>query len=112
MPSPSRRSTAAFGGDSPFVDDRLGPRLRMVGYRMNSAALSSRTVARHYARGVLGLVALVGAVVGAAGGASVALALLIVTVAAWRGCPTCWALGLVQTREREGCADGHCMVRS
>jgi hypothetical protein len=79
---------------------------------MNSAPLSSRTVARHYARGALGLLVLVAAVVGAAVGVPAALALLIVTGAAWRGCPTCWVLGLVQTREREACADGGCMVRS
>ncbi len=84
----------------------------MVGYRMNSAPLSSRTVAMHYARGALGLLALVAAVTGAAVGAPAALALLIVTGAAWRGCPSCWAIGLVQTREREACADGHCAVRS
>ena len=84
----------------------------MVGYRMNSAPLSSRTVARHDARGALGLLALVAALIGAAVGAPAALALLIVTGAAWRGCPTCWAIGRVQTREREACADEHCMVRS
>ena len=84
----------------------------MVGYRMNSAPFSSRTVARHYARGAVGLLALVAGVIGAAGGAPAALALLIVTGAAWRGCPTCWAFGLVQTREREACADGHCIVGS
>ena len=66
----------------------------------------------HYARGALGLLALVAAVTGAAVGAPAALALLIVTGVAWRGCPTCWAIGLVQTREREACADGHCAIRS
>jgi hypothetical protein len=65
---------------------------------------ASRSVKLHYARGALGLVALVAAVAGAAAGAPVALALLIVTVAAWRGCPTCWAIGLMQTRECEACA--------
>ena len=84
----------------------------MVGYTMNSAPLSTRTVARHYARGALGLLALVAAVIGAAVGAPAALALLIVTCAAWRGCPACWAVGLVQSREREACAGGHCIIRS
>ena len=57
----------------------------------------------HYARGLVGLLALVAAVAGAAAGTPLALALLVLTVAAWRGCPTCWALGLVQTRECEAC---------
>ena len=39
----------------------------------------------HYARGALGLLALIAAVMGAAAGAPAALALLIVTGAAWRG---------------------------
>ena len=84
----------------------------MVRYRMNSAPLSSGTIAMHYARGALGLLALIAAVIGAAVGAPAALALLIVTGAAWRGCPTCWAIGLAETRERQACADGHCAARS
>ena len=60
---------------------------------------ASRSMTRHYARGGLGLLALIPAVAGAAAGAPAALAFLIVTVAAWRGCPTCWAIGLIQTRE-------------
>lgn len=66
--------------------------------------LASRTVLRHYLRGALGLLALAGAIAGTALGASAALALLFVTLAAWRGCPTCWAIGLMQTRERTSCA--------
>ena len=81
-------------------------------YRMNSASLSSGTVAMHYARGAVGLLALIVAVIGAAVGAPAALALLIVTGAVWRGCPTCWAIGLAQARKREACADGHCAARS
>ena len=73
---------------------------------MGNSPLASTSVGRHYARGALGLVALVGGVAGTALGVSGAIALLIVTVVAWRGCPTCWAIGLVQTRER--CAGGRC----
>ena len=65
---------------------------------------ASRSVRGHYVRGAIGLVAMVAAVVGSALGAPAALALLVLTVAAWRGCPTCWAVGLMQTREREACA--------
>ena len=73
---------------------------------MRSSPLASTSINRHYACGVLGLLALVAAVVGAAVATPAALALLIVTVAAWRGRPTCWAVGLMQTRE--ACSDGSC----
>ena len=62
---------------------------------------ASHSVKAHYLRGAIGLVALVAAIVGAAVLSSAALVLLVVTVAAWRGCPTCWAVGLVQTRACE-----------
>lgn len=60
---------------------------------------ASRSVARHYVRGAVGLLALILAFAGAAVLSPAALLLLIVTVIAWRGCPTCWAIGLMQTRE-------------
>jgi uncharacterized membrane protein YbaN (DUF454 family) len=59
---------------------------------------ASSSVRIHYVRGAVGLLALVLAVVGATLVSSAALGLLLVTVAAWRGCPTCWAVGLMQTR--------------
>lgn len=67
---------------------------------------ASSSVPRHLVRGVVGLVALVAAlgllgIVGAP-----ALGLLVVSGVAWRGCPTCWMVGLQQTRER--CASGRC----
>jgi hypothetical protein len=77
---------------------------------MRSSPFASRSVGLHYARGVLGLLALVAAVAGAAAGTPAALALLILTAAAWRGCPTCWAVGLMQTRE-QACPDGRCRAR-
>ena len=64
---------------------------------------ASRSVRIHYARGALGLAALVAAVALAAAGVSAGLALLIVTAVAWRGCPTCWAVGLAQTRDGVAC---------
>jgi hypothetical protein len=73
---------------------------------MRPSPLASRSIKRHYARGALGLLALIAAVAGAAVATPAALALLIVTVVAWRGCPTCWAVGLMQTRE--ACSDGSC----
>jgi len=70
---------------------------------MRSSPLASRSVKQHYVRGALGLLALVAAVVGAAAVTPAALILLVLTVALWRGCPTCWAIGLMQTRERQAC---------
>ena len=60
---------------------------------------ASRSVKHHYVRGAVGLVALLLAFAGAAAWSPAALVLLVVTVAAWRGCPTCWAVGLMQTRQ-------------
>jgi len=68
---------------------------------MPYSPFASRSVTRHYVRGAVGLLALALAFAGAAVLTPVALLLLVVTVAAWRGCPTCWAVGLMQTRERE-----------
>lgn len=73
---------------------------------MAPSPFASTSVKRHVLRGVIGLLALLGAVVGAALGAPAALLLLVVAVAAWRGCPTCWTVGLLQTRQ--ACAGGRC----
>ena len=79
---------------------------------MGPSFLASRSTKLHYARGALGLLALAAAVAGAGAGTPAALALLIVTVVAWRGCPTCWALGLMQTRRCETCPDRACRSRA
>lgn len=63
-------------------------------------SLASPSVTQHLLRGALGLVALVAAVAGASV-TPLALLGLVVTVVAWRGCPTCWLVGLIQTRERQ-----------
>jgi hypothetical protein len=71
---------------------------------MPATPLASRSVRRHWVRGAAGLAALVAGVVAAAIGAPAALVpSVFVTVALWRGCPTCWLIGLVQTRERAQC---------
>lgn len=70
---------------------------------------ASRSVRRHHVRGVVGLLAAIGGVLGAALGVPAAIALLLVTLVSWRGCPACWAIGLVHTRE--ACADGRCAAR-
>ena len=64
---------------------------------------ASRSVRRHLVRGVVGLSLLVAAFVLAAIWSPLALLLALPAVVALRGCPTCWALGLVQTR-------AHCRI--
>jgi hypothetical protein len=60
---------------------------------------ASSTVPRHVVRGVLGLPLLVAslALVGVVG--PVSLLLAVPATVLLRGCPTCWLLGLAQTRQ-------------
>jgi hypothetical protein len=76
--------------------------------------LASSSVSVHLLRGMLGLVAAVAAVAGTALISPLALLLLTGTVVAWRGCPTCWAVGLAMTiagRDGERCASRRCATR-
>ncbi|MEU7853895.1 hypothetical protein [Nonomuraea sp. NPDC049141] len=75
-------------------------------------SFASASLPRHLVRGVVGFGALVGSValipVVGWGGLLLAPAGLL----ALRGCPTCWAIGLIQTmsmgRVRRSCIDGRC----
>ncbi|MEO9323720.1 hypothetical protein ABFT23_09535 [Nocardioides sp. C4-1] len=69
------------------------------------AMFASRSVAVHVVRGLLGLALLV-AGIALSSSSGWWLLLLPMTVVLWRGCPTCWVMGLVATRSR--CADGAC----
>jgi len=70
---------------------------------------ASSSVAEHVARGVVGLLLAV-ASIALASTTPWALLGLVLAGVAWRGCPTCWTLGLVQTlgRASPGCVDGSC----
>ncbi|MFE6461276.1 hypothetical protein ACFVP0_27940 [Streptomyces cinereoruber] len=76
---------------------------------------ASATVPRHLARGAIGFGALVGSLVlfRAVGPASLLLA--PIGLVALRGCPVCWAVGLLETvsagRLRRSCAGGSCTLR-
>ncbi|MEQ7848128.1 hypothetical protein [Nocardioides kribbensis] len=77
---------------------------------------ASGSVAGHLVRGVVGLVLAV-AGLGLAGQSAWWLLLLPLAVVSWRGCPTCWTLGLAQTlsrgRAERVCDDAGCRpVRS
>ncbi|MFD9033129.1 hypothetical protein ACFVZW_18550 [Streptomyces sp. NPDC059567] len=75
---------------------------------------ASTSVPRHLARGAIGFGLIIGSialvpVVGPAALLAAPLALI-----AFRGCPTCWMVGLVQTVSRgrleRQCADGVCTL--
>jgi hypothetical protein len=71
--------------------------------RTPDTMFASRSVPVHVIRGVVGLAAAVGGfgLLGVVG--PVSLLLLVVAGFAWRGCPTCWAVGLTRTRARAAC---------
>lgn len=75
---------------------------------------ASKSVPRHLARGAIGFGLVVGsiALVPVAGPATLLAAPL--ALIAFRGCPTCWMVGLAQTISRgrleRQCADGVCTL--
>ncbi|MFD6395043.1 hypothetical protein [Nocardia sp. NPDC060259] len=86
----------------------------MTGTKPDSPDFASSSLPKHLARGTVGFAALIGSValiplVGPAG-----LLLLPVGLIALRGCPTCWAIGLMQTisrgRLQRSCEDGACKL--
>ncbi|MEV6136922.1 hypothetical protein AB0L63_12860 [Nocardia sp. NPDC051990] len=75
---------------------------------------ASTSLSRHLVRGAIGFGAVIGsfALMPVLGLAS--LLLLPVGLVALRGCPTCWAIGLLQTlshgRLQRSCTDGTCQL--
>ncbi|MFJ5778879.1 hypothetical protein [Streptomyces sp. NPDC093094] len=75
---------------------------------------ASRSVPRHLARGAVGFGLIAGSValVPVAGAAALLAAPL--ALVAFRGCPTCWMIGLAQTVSRgrleRRCTDGVCTL--
>lgn len=75
-------------------------------------SFASTSLPRHLVRGAVGFGALIGSValIPVVGLGSLLLA--PVGLLALRGCPTCWAIGLVQTismgRLQRSCVDGRC----
>ncbi len=63
------------------------------------AMFASRSLPAHYARGLIGLVLLI-AGLGLAHRSALWLLLVPVTVVLWRGCMSCWTLGLMATRAK------------
>jgi hypothetical protein len=75
-------------------------------------SFASRSLAMHLARGLVGFGLLVGSLALLPVLGPFSLLLLPVGLLALRGCPTCWAIGLVQTlsrgRVQRSCANGRC----
>lgn len=71
---------------------------------MADSFFASSSVRVHLARGAVGLIALIGGLIALGPLGAVGLIGFPVAFIAWRGCPTCWALGLAATRERAACA--------
>lgn len=72
--------------------------------------LASGSARKHLFRGSVGLTAAILAIVLAAVVGPISLVLLLVTVFAWRGCPTCWTVGwlgrFADNHARDDCS--HC----
>ena len=64
---------------------------------LSRSPLASGSISEHLLRGVVGLIAAVLAIALLARVGPVSLVLLPVTALAWRGCPTCWTVGLFGT---------------
>ncbi|MBF6296549.1 hypothetical protein IU459_03215 [Nocardia amamiensis] len=75
---------------------------------------ASASVPRHLLRGLAGFGAVIAAFALYPLVGFVSLLLVPVGMVVLRGCPTCWAIGLVQTisrgRLRRSCVDGHCTL--
>jgi hypothetical protein len=70
--------------------------------------LASGSGREHFLRGAVGLAAAVLATMLVAVVGPISLVLLLPTAVAWRGCPTCWTVGLLGTladdRARRACS--------
>ncbi|MFE3223449.1 hypothetical protein [Nocardia sp. NPDC059228] len=75
-------------------------------------SFASKSVPAHLARGVIGFGLLAGSVTLAPVFGIPSLLLLPIGVLALRGCPMCWAIGLIQTisrgRLQRSCTDDAC----
>ena len=77
---------------------------------------ASKSLPRHLLRGALGFGTLIGAVALIPSVGLWSLLLLPITFVAFRGCPTCWVVGLLETISRgklqRDCTDGQCKLIS
>lgn len=75
---------------------------------------ASKSLPRHLVRGSIGFGSIVAAFALIPAVGPLALMLLPLALVAFRGCPTCWLIGLMETisngRLRRDCVDGQCRV--
>lgn len=80
------------------------------------SSFASRSLPVHLARGVIGFGSVIASVVLAPVIGVVSLVLLAVALLAFRGCPTCWTIGLIQTlsrgRLRRSCDGDRCRLET
>jgi hypothetical protein len=77
-------------------------------------SFASKSLTRHIIRGVVGFGALIGSVALIPLVGPISLLLAPIALIAFRGCPTCWVVGLVETismgRLKRSCVDGQCAL--
>ncbi|MET9270174.1 hypothetical protein [Kribbella sp. NPDC003557] len=77
---------------------------------------ASTSLSRHLFRGAIGFASLVAAFALIPTVGPWSLLLLAATLLAFRGCPTCWVIGLIETvsrgRLQRDCVDGQCTLTS
>ncbi|WP_020393286.1 hypothetical protein [Kribbella catacumbae] len=75
---------------------------------------ASTSLPRHLIRGAVGFGALIGSVALIPVVGFLSLLLAPIGLLAFRGCPTCWTIGLIQTISRDRlertCVDGRCTL--
>ncbi|GHI82809.1 hypothetical protein Sxan_01730 [Streptomyces xanthophaeus] len=75
---------------------------------------ASKSVPRHLARGAIGFGLIIGSIALVPVAGPVTLLAAPLALIAFRGCPTCWMVGLAQTVSRgrleRQCADGVCTL--
>jgi len=80
------------------------------------SAFASTSVARHLARGAIGFGLIGSAIALVPSVGPAALLLAAPAMVALRGCPTCWAAGLIETvsarRLQQTCAGERCTLRT
>ncbi|MEV4805466.1 hypothetical protein AB0K18_36180 [Nonomuraea sp. NPDC049421] len=93
-------------------DARTEPRPHPLPRPRDAGNFASASLPRHLARGALGFGALIASVALIPSIGPMSLLLAPLGVVAFRGCPTCWVIGLIQTismgRLRRACVDGRC----
>lgn len=96
---------SSFLAETPRVPEAVAPVAVVSTPDPVCDLFASRSLREHYVRGVLGVVLAVAAVVLATVSSPLFLLLLVGSVLSWRGCISCWTLGLGATRARVARAD-------